>query len=113
MTLRLRRLNRERASDVLIESFADDEIAGHAILALGKLKLQKARTPSRTCFNLSSRTVRSERSEKSVDEVEKMKRPIQKTVSSQLAESPLFMPHRGVSRERKFRARCGVKRDAA
>jgi hypothetical protein len=35
MTLRLPSLNRERVIDVLIESFADDEIAGHAILALG------------------------------------------------------------------------------
>jgi hypothetical protein len=44
MTLRLPRLNRERAIDVLIESLADDEISGQAILAIGKLKPQKART---------------------------------------------------------------------
>jgi len=44
MTLRLPSLNRERAIDVLIESLADDEISGQAILSLGRLKPQKART---------------------------------------------------------------------
>jgi len=44
MVLRLPSLDRQRAIDVLIESLADDEIAGHAVMALGRLKSQKART---------------------------------------------------------------------
>jgi HEAT repeat protein len=43
MVLRLPSLDRERAVDVLIESLADDEISGHAVMALGKLRVQKAR----------------------------------------------------------------------
>ena len=43
MVLRLPSLDRERAVDVLIEMLADDEVSGHAVTALGKLKVQKAR----------------------------------------------------------------------
>lgn len=44
MLLRLPSLDRNRAIDVLIESLDDDEISGQAVVALGKLKSQKART---------------------------------------------------------------------
>jgi HEAT repeat protein len=43
MVLRLPSLDRDRAVDVLIESLGDDEISGHAVMALGKLRPQKAR----------------------------------------------------------------------
>jgi HEAT repeat protein len=43
MVLRLPSLDRKRAVDVLIESLADDDISGHAVMALGKLKVQRAR----------------------------------------------------------------------
>jgi hypothetical protein len=43
LALRLPDLARYRAVDVLIELLGDDEVAGHAVVALGKLKAQKAR----------------------------------------------------------------------
>lgn len=44
MLLRLPSLDRNRAIDVLVESLNDEEISGQAVVALGKLKCQKART---------------------------------------------------------------------
>jgi len=43
MVLRLSRLDPNRAVDVLIELLGDDEVAGQALIALGKLKARKAR----------------------------------------------------------------------
>jgi hypothetical protein len=43
MVLRLSSLDRNRAVNLLIEALNDDEISGQAIVALGKLKSQKAR----------------------------------------------------------------------
>jgi HEAT repeat protein len=44
MVLRLPSLDKERAVDVLIESLVDDEISGFAVMALAKLRPQKARS---------------------------------------------------------------------
>jgi HEAT repeat protein len=43
MVLRLPRLEPDKAVAVLIELLADDEVAGQAVIALGKLKAQEAR----------------------------------------------------------------------
>jgi HEAT repeat protein len=43
MVSRLSDLDPNRAVDVLMELLSDDEVAGHAIVALGKLKVQRAR----------------------------------------------------------------------
>jgi HEAT repeat protein len=50
------------AADVLIESLNDDEVAGHAVMALGKLKAQKARRQIERFLNHPKSWVRKEAS---------------------------------------------------
>jgi len=42
LALSLGNMKNQRAEDVLIDLLDDDEVAGHAIIALGKLKSKKA-----------------------------------------------------------------------
>lgn len=44
MVLRLANLDGDRAVDVLIELLGDGEVAGFAVMALGKLKAKQARS---------------------------------------------------------------------
>ena len=60
MTLRLPDLDRERAVDVLLELLADEEVAGHALTALGELKAKKARSDVERFLNHPKPWVRKE-----------------------------------------------------
>lgn len=50
------------AVDLLIELLNDDEVAGHALMALGKLKAQKARSQIERFLGCSKPWVRKEAS---------------------------------------------------
>jgi HEAT repeat protein len=60
LALALGGIKKARASDVLIDLLEDDEVAGHAIIALGKLRVKEARRRIEQFLNHPMPWVRTE-----------------------------------------------------